>query len=180
MIIFEILWAMFILGLPVGLMSWYLVDRLYQTGRISREDDFQTLRKNVRKIKKNTKKNTEGFNFAERRWMKFGGGFYGITAFTTWITIELSEALSFVGNFPGLSEMFKDGIGSFILNFFVNQLQNFISALIWFSYWPDEDRSFLTWIAVPYFAYLLGIFAAGKTWNEIGASLHKKIFSKGQ
>jgi hypothetical protein len=174
MIFFEILWAMFILGLPVAFMSWYLISRLYESGRISKEDDFRTLKESVKKIKKSTKENKDDFNFAERRWMKFGGGFYGITAFTTWITIEVGEALNFIGNFPGLAEIFKDGIGSFIMNFFINQLQNFISALIWFTYWPDKGDFFLIWIAVPYLAYLLGIFVAGKSWNEINTVWRKR------
>jgi hypothetical protein len=162
------MWAFFILGLPVAVMSRYIVQRLYRSGRLRPNDDFRTLRKNVGNIKKRKGDEAGEDNFAQQKWMKFGGGFYGITAFTTWIMIELGEALSFVGNLSvNISGIFENGIGSFIIGFFVNQLQNFVSALIWFTYWTDDDRSMLVWVAVPYVAYLAGLFVAGKSWSDL-------------
>ena len=99
--------------------------------------------------------------------MKFGGGFYGVTAFITWIYIELGEAVSFILNFSGFAELFKDGIGSFLIDLMVNQFQNFITAMIWFTYWADGERSILVWVVVPYLAYLAGLFAAGKSVPEL-------------
>ncbi len=167
MIIFEILWAVFILGLPVTAMSWYLVNRLYKSGKLSKSDDFQSVKSSVANLKKNSAEESSGFNFAEQRWMKFGGGFYGVTALTTWILIELGEVLSFVGSFPGIDELFKDGIGAYLVDLMLNQFQNFISSLIWFAYWAEGDRNLLVWLIVPYLAYLTGLFAAGKSMDEL-------------
>ncbi|HIG41029.1 MAG TPA: hypothetical protein EYQ14_10880 [Gammaproteobacteria bacterium] len=176
---FEFLWAVFILGLPVAFMSWYLMYRLYQSGRVAKGASFARVKSAFGNINgKNKGKNGEKkdgnkpddvpeLNFAERRWVKFGGGFYGVTALVTWIIIEHGEGLSFIGNFPGFAEMFNDGIVNFIIAFLVNQFQNFIAALLWLFYWLEEGRSLLIWIGVPYIAYLAGVFVAGKSRNEL-------------
>ncbi len=165
MIIFEILGAICVLGIPVGAMSWFLVRRMYQSGRISRDADFNTVKSNVRDVKKESKGQTDG-DFIQTKWMKFGGGFYGITALTTLILIEIGEGASFVANFPGNVSL-ENGLIAFIISVLLNQFQNFISAFLWFGYWADEGRSIFVWVGVPYIAYLLGMYAAGKSWDEL-------------
>ena len=163
----ELLWASLALGLPVAAMSWYLARRLYRSGKLSINDDLRAVRKNIGKIRRKDKNHSQQANFLEKRWMKFGGGFYGITAVTTWLIIELGETMQFIVNFPGVSAILGNGIGSFIFNFFVNQLQNFLTALLWFTYWGDDGRNVIIWIAVPYVAYLAGIFFARKSKSEL-------------
>jgi hypothetical protein len=166
MIIFEILEAIFKLGMPVGLLSWYLINRLYDTGRIAKDADMKTIRASLDNIKKDFKQKKKSTGFAEKKWMKFGGGFYGITALATFVLIELGEGISFILNFPGFGELFKDGLGSFIINLLLNQFQNFISALVWFAYWVDEEDSIFIWVGVPYLAYLCGMLLAGRSWKK--------------
>lgn len=166
MIIFEILEAIFKLGMPVGLLSWYLINRLYQSGKIARDADLKTIRASLNSIKKDFNKKDRSTGFAERRWMKFGGGFYGITALATFVLIELGEGLSFVSNFAGFGELFKDGFASFVISLLLNQFQNFISALVWFVYWIDEDNSIFIWVGVPYLAYLCGLLLAGRSGSN--------------
>jgi hypothetical protein len=75
MIIFEILEAIFKLGVPFGLLSWYLINRLYQSGKIARYANLKTIITSLNSIKKGFNKKDRSTGFAERRWMKFGGGF---------------------------------------------------------------------------------------------------------
>ena len=39
--------------------------------------------------------------------MKFGGGFYGITAVATLILIEIADLFSFINDFPGAAALQK-------------------------------------------------------------------------
>jgi hypothetical protein len=53
----------------------------------------------------------------------------------------------------------------------VNQLENFISAITWFAYWADEDRSIFIWVGIPYAAYLLGISHASGLNVDVSENL---------
>ncbi len=166
MLLFEILWAMTILGLPVALLSWYLFNRLYSSGRIAHGSDYKTVKSDLSSLKKSLKK-SKSDDFFEHRWMKFGGGFYGVTALATFFLIEFGEVWNLVFHFPGFEALFGDGLVTFVVNLLVNQFQNFISALVWFAYWIDEGDSIFVWIGVPYAAYLLGLNVAGKSLEEM-------------
>ena len=61
-------------------------------------------------------------------------------------------------------------IAAFLVGLLVNQIQNFIQAALWFTYWGQHDGSLLLWIAAAYGSYLLGLRAAEKSlseWQEI-------------
>ncbi len=164
MILVEVLEAIFKLGLPVLVLSWLLIHRQYQTGEIAADADRQTVKSSLKKIRKAWRKDKKGrYNLIENKWMRFGGGFYGITALTTFILIELGEAVDFVVNISGVGKLLEDGLLNFVVNLLVNQFQNFIAAIIWFAYWGDDDRSIVVWIAVPYASYLLGLNLASRT-----------------
>lgn len=176
--IFEILKAIIVLGIPVALMSWYLMSRLQSSGYLTKGEDYKAVKSNLGKLKKKYKSKDGELGPLESKWMKFGGGFYGITALTTLIPIEVGEAIGFLANFPGLGELFKDGIIGFVIDLLINQLQNFITALLWFFYW-SEDGSILVWVAVPYGAYLCGLYVAGKSWAELQQRL-SEITQRGE
>lgn len=159
----SILKPVVILGVPVFLMTWYLFQRLYQRGELQAGTDYDTLKTNLKSIKKQ-KSGRE--NLLHRNWMKFGGGFYGVTAATTLLMIELFDALNFILDFPGWSSLFADGPIRFVIALIVNQIQNFIQAALWFSYWGDEDMGIVVWAAIAYGAYLGGLRAAVKSLSE--------------
>lgn len=65
------------------------------------------------------------------KWMSFGGGYYGTVAFVELIFIELDQFKNFVSNFPGVPE-FIDSLGiDFLIAFFIDQIMNFVAAIIW-------------------------------------------------
>jgi hypothetical protein len=168
MIVIEFFEAVLKLGIPVFGLSWWAIHRRYKKGDITPGADRRTVKtdlKNYRKKWRSEDKSTYGL--MENKWMRFGGGFYGITALTTFMLIELGEVLNFLGNIANVVELFDDGIISFAIQLLVNQFQNFISAITWFVYWAEGDRNFLIWIGVPYGAYLLGISRAAGFKEEI-------------
>lgn len=161
--IFEVLAALFVLGIPVFLITWYLFRRLYRTGRLELGVDMETLKQNLKELKK--QKESSG-DFLHRNWMKFGGGFYGVTAVATLILIEISDLFSFLVNFPGFAALFENGVFSLIVDLIVNQIQNFITSLLWFSHWGEGMSGILIWAASAYAGYWAGLRAAERSLEE--------------
>jgi hypothetical protein len=160
-IVIELLEAVIKLGLPVFGVSWWAIHRLYKKGDITPGADHRTVKSDLKAFRKKWRKNkgTE-HDLMENKWMRFGGGFYGITALTTFILIELGEVIGFFQNLSAIGDLFNNGVIALVVDILVGQIRNFISALIWFTYWADEDRSIFIWIGVAYASYLLGIFRA--------------------
>jgi hypothetical protein len=57
--------------------------------------------------------------------------------------IELGEAVDFIVNISAVGNLFRDGLFNLLVNMVVNQFQNFITAIVWFAYWGNDDRSIL-------------------------------------
>ena len=150
------------LGIPVFLVTWYLFRRLYQRGELTSGADYDTIKSHLKNIKK---QKTGRENLLHKNWMKFGGGFYGVTAATTLVWIELVDLWSLIFDFPGFAALFGDGLVSFLVGVVVNQFQNFIQAAVWFAYWNDGVNIFITF-AVAYCSYLLGVRAGERTIQE--------------
>ena len=70
--IFAVLESLFVLGMPVFFMTWYLFRRLYERGDLEVGTDYKTIKSNLKTIKKQGKKSSDKLH---RRWMKFGGDF---------------------------------------------------------------------------------------------------------
>lgn len=155
----EILYATLELGVPVAIVAWFLFHRLYAEGELDRAEGYRTVRSRLRDIKKSARNNPSR-DFLRRRWMKFGGGFYGAAALWTFAIIEFTDLTGLIVDFPGIATLFADGVFSFFVDVFVNQIQNFVSALVWFTWWSDEEDSLLTWVLVAYAGYLVGLNAA--------------------
>ena len=43
---------------------------------------------------------------------------------------------------------------------FVNQIQNFVAAIVWFNYWADNGQEMLVWAVAAYAGYAVGLNAA--------------------
>lgn len=154
--IFDVLESLFVLGMPVFFLTWYLFRRLYQRGDLKVGTDYKTIKSDLKSIKKQGKKSSD---MLHKRWMKFGGGFYGLTAVVTLILVEVADIWNFLFDFPGFAALFEDGLIGFVVGLLVNQLQNFITALLWFAHW-GEGRNMLVWVLVPYGCYLLALRTA--------------------
>jgi hypothetical protein len=157
MLIVELFLATFQLGLPVLLFSWWMMSRLYAAGHLSREQPSKELKSNLKSLKKSWKKDGTKAGYLEKRWMKFGGGFYGLTALLTFVWIEASEAVYFIFHFPGLAVLLENGIINLLVDTLVNQIKNFVAAIVWVTYWPTNNSYIGIWIAVPYASYFTGL-----------------------
>lgn len=160
MTIFVWFIAAFKLGIPVAGMSWLMFNWLYGAGQLSRNAGHKAIREQLEHIKKSHKTNkAKSGNYLYRQWLMFGGGFYGLAVLWTLLSIEVVELVGFVFNFD-LQRLLADGFVAMIVNFFVAQFGNIVSAVVWFAYWPDGDQPMLPWILVAYVGYLIGIHLA--------------------
>lgn len=166
----DLLITITLLALPVGLLTWLLFGRLYAAGRLERGLDRKATRQALKRIRKETRKDKS--DFLNTRWMKFGGGFYGLVALWTFVCIEATELASFVAGFESFAKLFENGVLSFVIGVLANQLVNFITALLWFGWWPSADgggTAILAFVAA-YAGYLGGLQLArrGVTLRTIG------------
>ena len=163
MIVIELLEAVIKLGLPVFGVSWWAIHSRYKKGDIAPGADNRAVKSNLKEFRKKWRKNKKSeYNLFENKWMRFGGGFYGITALTTFILIELGDLLSFFGNITAIEDLFSNGLIDLAVNILVDQIRNFVTSVIWFTFWADGDRSIFIWVGIPYASYLLAVKSASR------------------
>jgi hypothetical protein len=154
----ELLRATLELGLPVAAMTWLLFYRLYSRGDLARDADRKTIDASLKAIRKAGKKSEEpSDSILHTKWMKFGGGFYGVAAAWTLIVNEASGVIGVIVNPSSIEAMFRGGLGDFINHWITNQVGAFVQAAIWFTWWPDKGHGPLVWFVVAYLAYMAGL-----------------------
>ncbi|MGA9335638.1 MAG: hypothetical protein WBV39_15265 [Rudaea sp.] len=151
--------ATFELGLPVAALSWLLFYRLYSRGELARDADRKAIESSLKQVVEASKKSdTPADSVLHAKWMKFGGGFYGVAALWTLIVIEASGVLGTLADPSStLKAMFSHGLIEFIVSLLVNQFTTFVQALIWFNWWPDKQHDLAVWVAVAWLGYLAGL-----------------------
>jgi hypothetical protein len=170
--------AAFKLGVPVAGMSWLMFNWLYGAGQLSRNAGHKAIREQIGQIKKSHKTNkAKSGNYLYRQWLMFGGGFYGLAALWTLLSIEVGELISFLFNFD-LQELMADGFVAMLLNFIAAQVNNIVTAAVWFAYWPEGNQPILPWVLMAYAGYLLGIHLAREqqTLHKVSDLIPKKRF----
>lgn len=66
-----------------------------------------------------------------KKWLHFGGGYYGVVAFIKLVFIEFAQFKQFLSDWQG-SDQFIEGLGlNMIISFLIDQMQAFIQAIIW-------------------------------------------------
>ncbi len=146
------------LGLPVTALSWLLFYRLYSRGELARDADHKAIDaslKQIRKVQKESKEISD--SLLHTKWMKFGGGFYGVAAAWTLIYIEVSGIIGVILHPSVIKETFQKGLGDLIANQISGQITTLVDAATWFSWWPGKGHSPVAWFVVAYVAYIAGL-----------------------
>ena len=164
-LIIEVFWAMLIVGVPVAAFTLAMVWFALQRGYLQESLDTKALQREIKTLSRNDKKvRKEGGDVpkqhpVQKKWMKFGGGFYGIVAFFTYIVVEVIEISTMIINFGGFFDFLKQLDIGIIIDIFVQALTNFISAMVWPMYWMNRIETDQTWIwfVIAYAGYWLGI-----------------------
>ncbi len=162
-VLVEFLSATLVVGLPIGLFTLALVWWATRSGHLQDSDDSKSLKSQIKamsKSKSDAESKPQGL--VEKKWAKFGGGFYGVAAFLTYLVVEVTEALEAIANVGGLASFLGQLDIGVIINALVESLTNFITAMVWPAYWMDRIDTQMTWLwfVVAYLGYWLGIKAA--------------------
>lgn len=166
--------ALFKAALPLGILSYFLFHWSLTSGRLGDITGRKALKKELKRMRREARaarkagQKKASDNPLHNKWLKFGGGFYGVTALWTFAVIELREIYDFVMGVTGLDSI-VDMLGfNLVIGFFVNSLVNFIKAIAWPGYWPDvlDTDRILLWLIVGYAGYWAGMRAA--RWKNAG------------
>ena len=180
----EILRAIAVAGLPVGLATYALVWWSLRQGYIDPatsvrevEQRFKRISKERSAARKNRKRRMSnpdgahspnrpafaavgqpGMNPVHAKWLKFGGGFYGVVGLLTYAVVELKELRDFFLGFESLSALFAQFGFNMLIGLFIEAVKNFVVAIAWPVYWLSDIRSnyIWAWFVVAYVAYWAG------------------------
>ena len=162
----EVFWALLMVGVPIAVftlaITWWVLQRghfqeLLDTKALQRE--IKAMSKDYKKNKKDKSANNSTQHPLQKKWAKFGGGFYGIVAFFTYVVVEVTEIATMIMNFGGLIDFFKQLNIGVIIDMFVEALVNFITAMVWPLYWLkriDTDQTWI-WFVIAYVGYWAGL-----------------------
>lgn len=146
------------MGLPVAALSWLLFYRLYSRGDLARDADHKAIDASLKEMRKTQKESEEkSDSMLHAKWMKFGGGFYGVAAAWTLIYIEASGIVGVILHPSVIKETFEKGVGGIIASQITGQVTTFVDAVTWFSWWPGKGHGPIVWFVVAYAAYILGM-----------------------
>lgn len=167
----EFFRAAFFAGIPVGLVSFGLVWWALRSDYLEKTTDLKQLEKNVSMLskaqsrkKKHRDIEPKKLNPVHNKWLKFGGGFYGVVALMTFVIIEFGEIAYFFGNFSENVGLISNLSIDLLVDFFIDSIMNFVAAISWPWYWMQEIRSgdIWIWFLVAYGGYWLGARIAMK------------------
>jgi len=163
----EVFWALLMAAVPIGIFTLALVGWALQSGHFKESLDTGALQREIKAMSGNRKKkNKEGKKEAsgslhplQKKWARFGGGFYGIVAFFTYIVVEVLEVFRTIMNFGGFIDFIKQLDFNFIIQMFVQALMNFITAIAWPAYWMNriETHHVWIWFIMAYAGYWAGL-----------------------
>ncbi|WP_286830012.1 MULTISPECIES: hypothetical protein [Kordiimonas] len=150
--------ALFSVGIPVAVTAYLLIGWLIHSGRLQSFSNRKELNEHIRGIKKEKKeqkkelkkkkeKHAKESDVAFRKWLQFGGGFYGTAALYTFVVNEIADIFRFLVKILNFAAWEIDWALGSIINFLVrtfidlliNSLQNFLAAILWFMEWGADD-----------------------------------------
>ena len=163
----EFFWALLMVGVPIGVFTLALVWWALKGGHFRESLDTGALEREIKTMawsdKKRSKKGLEKASGTrhplQKKWTRFGGGFYGIVAFFTYIVVEVLDVVSVISNFGGLIDFLKQLNLNVVIELFVQAITNFVMAMAWPFYWLKRIDTGYTWIwfVMAYAGYWAGL-----------------------
>jgi len=156
----ELVRVFFFAFLPVAVISFGLVFLAIKRGYIDSEESVDSLSKKRKQAKKD--KVEFKVNPIHNKWLYFGGGYYGLMAFSTFIHVEFLEVYNFFANYTSFIDLLEQiSIGA-VIRLIIDSFTNLIPAFTWFLYWPDiiDMHNGWYWLGGSYVGYSAGEIVA--------------------
>ncbi len=164
----EFAWAALLVGVPVGVFTLALVWWALQGGHLRETGDASALMREMQAVSRSAKKKKnkndveqekKNLHPLQKKWARFGGGFYGIVAFFTYIVVETLEVINTITHLGGFIAFIKHLNLDVIIQVFVGALMNFLTAIAWPVYWLNriETNQVWLWFVMAYAGYWAGL-----------------------
>ena len=159
-------------GLPVAVTSYLLVWWALRHDYLDSVSNMKEVEKGFRHYSKNKadpeKADERRLNPVHNKWLKFGGGFYGVVALLTYAVVELGEIRDFVARYDGIAGLISQLSIGLLIEFFLESVMNFVIAISWPAYWIGDiaGEYIWVWLFVAYGGYWAGIRLALQQLNR--------------
>lgn len=94
------------------------------------------------------------------KWLKFGGGFYGMASFLTFLVAEAKDITSLFDKVFSIELSIDNLISEVIIKFFIESIMNIVQAFTWPVYWMSRSEGYSFWMLL--IAAYLGYWLATK------------------
>ena len=165
----EVLRAVLLAAVPICAFTFALVWWALKNGHFGEALDADKLKGEMAAMAKAHKKSGRAERRLQhplqRKWASFGGGFYGIVAFFTWVVIEAQDIIATISGFGGFGDFLRQLNVGLIVDMFLEAIFNFIAAVTWPFYWMasiDAQYSWI-WFVAAYAGYWQGLRMAQRT-----------------
>jgi hypothetical protein len=164
--IIDFLTALLKAGVPVGLMAWALTWWALRNGHLGDVEGLRDVEREVKRLSKDKQRKKDA-DLVHRKWLMFGGGFYGVVAFLTLLIIEGRELWDFFTSFPGIMAFFEQLSLNMLIGLFVEAIKNSFLAIAWPVYWMSDFRggSLWLWFLAAYAGYWGGSSVALRQYH---------------
>jgi len=149
--------AFFLFGLPVALLTYAVMGYCLYAGALPDFEDRASRKLAMRRLRKGPKMQGGGANILLRRWVGFGGGFYGTVAVFTYIVMEAQDIWTFfVFILDPVNWTFQITI-DLVIRLIINTIMNFLNAALWFTIWLRDKSPYeiLIWLGVVYGSFVI-------------------------
>jgi hypothetical protein len=149
-------------GVPVGLVTFGMIWWALKQGYIDRDEEGETLRSNLKKLRKKPKSEKTQLNLVHKKWLALGGGFYGIVGLMTWVVVEWRDISAIILDLGGFWALISQFGLDLIIRILVEAVMNFVTAVTWPIYWLERIDSHYAWLwfVAAYAGYRVGLSRA--------------------
>jgi len=156
----EILRVVFMAALPIGAIAFIMMFYTLKKGYIGLNGNVDDLKKR----QKQAEKDKVDFEVGpiHRKWLFFGGGYYGLMALATYAHVEFIEIYEFFRAFSTIAAFIDQVTLGAVIRLVIDSFLNLFPAFTWFLYWPKiiVMNNGWYWLGASYAGYHLGIYLA--------------------
>ena len=154
----EIIYALIFATLPIFIFTygilWWINYRNIKQGKSPLLDDEFEL-EGLNEMPKDKE------SAIQKKWMTFGGGFYGMVGLLTYMVSEYREIKDMVVNFQGFENGIISTLIELLIDFLIQSFTNIVDAVTWPWFWMKELNGASFWIL--FVAAYLGYYVAVET-----------------
>ncbi|MEJ2577413.1 MAG: hypothetical protein P8106_12315 [Gammaproteobacteria bacterium] len=163
----EFFIALLTAGLPVGATAFALTWWALRNGYVGEVQGVRDIEREVKRLARDKERRRRA-DPVQRKWLKLGGGFYGVVAMLTLVVIEAGDLWNFLRSFDGLAAFFNRLSLDLLVGLLVEAIKNTFLAIAWPVYWMDslEMHNLGAWLLAAWLGYWGGSALASRLFRK--------------